>query len=255
MKKEDIAPTVDLMESVLWQYDRAPNLRGMMEMLQEVMDLDCTGFWRWFQKNVFDIRTANMFGVSLWAAAAGVDLPQKPDEVSEEVWAAALRRYVRASVCAKWSDGTAGEICRYVQTVFGDWNFIVQDGGLGDGDPMTVSYIPPYDKLIGETTDVEEQAKRVLVEYDALFIHPAAVKSNVQKFQLDGIIALAEPEVEGEQEKSGDSPLDKGIVYGDENAVRFGWSRNVFGMNEDNNNGQFAMNLSEGTAILNEQEH
>ncbi len=64
---QNIDFSVDLTKALLWQYNDAPNLRGLIEAKQDWYDINQKQFWEDYLTNVFDLRTANDFGLSVWA--------------------------------------------------------------------------------------------------------------------------------------------------------------------------------------------
>lgn len=63
----------DLLRSLLWQYDRAAAIRSLAEAKQAFYEAKAAGFWNDWYTDVFDLRTANSFGLSVWALI--LDLP------------------------------------------------------------------------------------------------------------------------------------------------------------------------------------
>ena len=59
--------SVDLLQALLWQYNEAPNLEGLLTRKQEWYDVNQSAFWDDWYRDVFDLRTANDFGLSVWA--------------------------------------------------------------------------------------------------------------------------------------------------------------------------------------------
>ena len=62
---------VDLLRAILWQYDNAANLRGILEQKKEWYDTNVSEFWNDWITNVFDLRTANEFGLAVWSIILG----------------------------------------------------------------------------------------------------------------------------------------------------------------------------------------
>lgn len=71
---QEIDYSVDLLKTILWQYDSAPNLRGMIERKNEWYLRAQSKFWKDWERDVFDLNTANDFGLSVWAIILGVPL-------------------------------------------------------------------------------------------------------------------------------------------------------------------------------------
>lgn len=59
--------SVDLLQALLWQYNEAPNLHALLQHKQEWYTVNQTEFWQDWFTDVFDLRTANDFGLAVWA--------------------------------------------------------------------------------------------------------------------------------------------------------------------------------------------
>lgn len=71
---QDFNFSVDLLRAVLWQYDTAPNLQSLLTAKQRWYLERHTTFWSDWVRDVFDLRTANDFGLSVWAVILGIPL-------------------------------------------------------------------------------------------------------------------------------------------------------------------------------------
>lgn len=75
--------SVNLMRSILWQYEGAPKAIALARNDQAFFDLAHEEFWSDWVRDVFDLTTANAFGLSVWARI--LDLPITiSDEASDE---------------------------------------------------------------------------------------------------------------------------------------------------------------------------
>lgn len=63
--------SVDVMQTILWQYDGATRLQTLLQEKQAWYDINQTQFWDDWYRDVFDLRTANYFGLSVWAIILG----------------------------------------------------------------------------------------------------------------------------------------------------------------------------------------
>lgn len=78
--------SVDLMQALLWQHNDAERLQKLIEQKQAWYDANQEAFWDSWVVDVFDLRTANDFGLSVWSIIlnqplvvdAGSDSPDKP---------------------------------------------------------------------------------------------------------------------------------------------------------------------------------
>lgn len=64
----------DLSLALLWQYDRAMRLRSLLGSKQDWYDTRHSGFWSDWIRDVFDLRTANDFGLTVWAQILNLPL-------------------------------------------------------------------------------------------------------------------------------------------------------------------------------------
>lgn len=67
-------PGADLESALLWQYEAATGLRSIVESEQAWFDANQTAFWSDWYRDVFDLRTANDFGLSVWAILLNLPL-------------------------------------------------------------------------------------------------------------------------------------------------------------------------------------
>jgi hypothetical protein len=69
---------IDLNKTVLWQYEGAPNLNQLRAFQQAWLDENHTAFWDNWAVDVFDVRTANDFGLLVWAKILNLQLYTDP---------------------------------------------------------------------------------------------------------------------------------------------------------------------------------
>lgn len=72
-KRIKLAP--DLLANVTWQYDSAPNLKGLVTKKQDWYATNWGNFWNNWQASVFDLKTANRFGCVVWSII--LDVPSE----------------------------------------------------------------------------------------------------------------------------------------------------------------------------------
>lgn len=66
--------SVDLLRAILWQYNDAARLQSLLNNKAEWYGENQTEFWANWYRDVFDLRTANDFGLSVWGRILGVPL-------------------------------------------------------------------------------------------------------------------------------------------------------------------------------------
>lgn len=78
--------SVDLKRAIIWQYEKSEKLKALVEAQNNAHHELVQGFWERWERDVFNIDTANAFGLSIWARILDVNLsvqfaPQ-PDKVA-----------------------------------------------------------------------------------------------------------------------------------------------------------------------------
>jgi hypothetical protein len=77
--------STDLLKALLWQYNDAQNLQGLIQSQQDWMTANHKGFWENWYRDVFNLQTANSFGLQVWSIILDVPIvviaraPQEPD--------------------------------------------------------------------------------------------------------------------------------------------------------------------------------
>ncbi|UNY40191.1 structural protein [Pseudomonas phage vB_PcuM_ KLEP17-4] len=66
--------SVDLLKALLWQHNSATALETLLRRKQEWYDENQRDFWQSWYTNVFNLDTANEFGLSVWSRILGVPL-------------------------------------------------------------------------------------------------------------------------------------------------------------------------------------
>jgi len=79
-KIQDFTFSANLLESLLWQYNEAETLQSILQQKQDWYDLNFSQFWDDWYNDVFNLQTANNFGLSVWAKILDVSfaLPPQP---------------------------------------------------------------------------------------------------------------------------------------------------------------------------------
>lgn len=87
--------SVDLMRALLWQYNDAARLQSLLQQKQDWYDENQQGFWENWSRDVFDLRTANDFGLSVWSII--LDQPLVADvgasSSTQHAWGFGSHRY------------------------------------------------------------------------------------------------------------------------------------------------------------------
>ena len=80
--------SVDLLRALLWQYNDAARLEALLRQKQEWYDANQTAFWEDWTRDVFDLRTANDFGLAVWAIILDIPLvvASQGDDPNKPIW-------------------------------------------------------------------------------------------------------------------------------------------------------------------------
>jgi hypothetical protein len=85
---QEVDASVDVMKSLLWHYNDAVRLQKIVQLKQLWYNSNQSSFWGDWIRDVFDLRTANDFGLSVWAIILDVPLSfsAPPSDVSKIGW-------------------------------------------------------------------------------------------------------------------------------------------------------------------------
>lgn len=162
-KIPDITASVDLLRSVIWQYDSATSLKTLIEQKNAWYLSAHSEFWSDWFIDVFDLRTANDFGLSIWAIILGInfyipDCPGTALTTDQKRLVCRLRYYQLITRC------TIPEINATMADLF------TTDNGTAYAlDPLDMSHI-----LYVFTAQPDSTLALILAKYD-LLPRPATV--------------------------------------------------------------------------------
>jgi len=94
MQIQDVDFSLELMRAILWQYEDAKNLQGIIAAKQQWYDENQEEFWlRWY-RDVFNLYTANDFGLTVWGLILEVSRDAFVGEAREDypAWGFAGRK-------------------------------------------------------------------------------------------------------------------------------------------------------------------
>lgn len=77
----------DLLEALLWQYNDATRLQSLLQSKAAWYAANHSSFWSDWLRDVFDLSTANDFGLCVWAIILGLPLAALPsDDPNKPIW-------------------------------------------------------------------------------------------------------------------------------------------------------------------------
>lgn len=88
MRIQEFDYSVNLLESILWQYDEATHLLSLINQKQSWYTANQTQFWTNWYNNVFNLLTANAFGIAVWSYILNVPLytTHEPEPDDKPLW-------------------------------------------------------------------------------------------------------------------------------------------------------------------------
>lgn len=88
MKIQQFDFTVNLLQIILWQYEQATKFIKLINAKQAWYEENQSQFWRDWYANVFNLVTANEFGISVWSHILNVPLYIffEPESPTKPLW-------------------------------------------------------------------------------------------------------------------------------------------------------------------------
>lgn len=189
----------DIDRTILWQYDNAAHLIGVIDIFKDFFEQAVKNFWDGFTKNVSlaDEDEVDDYGLAVWGKILNVSrtIPTSGDPI--ELSSGLYRKILAARFKLATENASLKAYSDYVHAIFGGKVKFVDNG--------TMSLTVEVNESAGELTD-EEQA---LVDNPQIWmIYPAGVESsehsNSPMFGLDGQqpVETGDPVVGGLDESS-----------------------------------------------------
>ncbi len=75
-----------IMAAALWQHSQAPNILALLQSKQDFFDANQSEFWSDFYTNIFNLETANDFGLSVWSIILGAPIKYNLAGAGEKGW-------------------------------------------------------------------------------------------------------------------------------------------------------------------------
>ena len=115
----NIDPSIDLKQCILWQYNNSPKLKALILSKEEWYKNNQAKFWQdWYDK-VFNLETANDFGLSVWGEILNFSRNVKTKDGSLHYLTTEQYRLILKGQLLKFNMGaTAPEINKWLSVVF-----------------------------------------------------------------------------------------------------------------------------------------
>lgn len=181
---------VNLLQAILWQYNDATRLQSLLENKQSWYDAQYSEFWTDWYRDVFNLETANDFGLTVWAIILNIPLTiTSGQQPSPDLWGfGPFRKNFNRGNFAPSTSGirlttaqkrlvlklryfqlitrdAIPEINTFLKYAFGDYGKVYALDGLDMTMDYVFTFAPP------------SQLRFVLQSFDVL-PRPAAVKVN-----------------------------------------------------------------------------
>ena len=147
MKEMNLQNTVNLLDCLLWQYNKATKLQSLVQSCQDEFEGNVKDFWDNFYTNIFNIDTANTFGLSVWGILLGVDRPSYTSggqtyQYSDDMY----RLLLKSRSLLFRMDGSVFQINKYIEYLFPNKPILVLDR-LDMSMDIVFYYTPTADEL------------------------------------------------------------------------------------------------------------
>lgn len=164
---------IDLQKTILWQYDKANKLRSLIDQKQQWYKTNVTDFIKDFFWNIFNIDTANEFGLSVWGKLLNLDRTVVFIGGQSHYLTVEQYRFLLKGQILKFNmkNVSVPEINRYLRAIFNE-----QDNSnafVRDNHDMTLIY------TITKDMGVNQEAIIQLLNYYDFLPRPAGVNINV----------------------------------------------------------------------------
>lgn len=114
-----LSNSVDNGEVVLWQYDHAPNLVGLIRGWQEIATASVERFWDYVRDAVFDIDRADTFGLNVVGRLLGLRRPTVViDGIATPISDGLFRNVLKGRFFMFGTSPTAANYNRYLALVY-----------------------------------------------------------------------------------------------------------------------------------------
>ena len=185
MTNPKIDNSIENTKVILWQYDNAPNLIGLIRKWNEFGKISVSDFWDYYRDKVVNIDEADEYGLNVWGNALNIPWPSvkipttsgQPDvhRIDIELY----RRLLKAKMFLMWKPSTVENLNTYLSFLFPG----SEEGKFGpgyvqmykprcrvlDNQDMSMSYTFP-------TEATGDEAYLYFQHYDLIFPFPVGIR-------------------------------------------------------------------------------
>ena len=161
----------NLIQNILWQYEKAENLKGLISRKENWYNTNLNDFWLKIVDDFLNIQTATDWGLNLWGKILNVSRIYNVNGVQTTLSTELYRRLILGKISLIRSNGTVPEINKYLNFIFSNHIPATTNAAVvKDNFDMSVYYVLNF-----EPTD-EELA---LIYSRTFFPTPAGVKDKI----------------------------------------------------------------------------
>lgn len=161
----------NLIQNILWQYEKAENLKGLISRKENWYNTNLNDFWLKIVDDFLNIQTATDWGLNLWGKILNVSRIYNVNGVQTTLSTELYRRLILGKISLIRSNGTVPEINKYLNFIFSNHITATANAAVvKDNFDMSVYYVLNF-----EPTD-EELA---LIYSRTFFPTPAGVKDKI----------------------------------------------------------------------------
>lgn len=140
----------NLTENIIWQYDNAENLKGLIKRKESYYSENLQQFWQIIVKEFLNIHTAEDWGLNLWGKILKLNRIYNVNGTDVTISKELFRRVVLGQLQLIHSNGTIPEINQYLNFIFKKDESSNFQSYAFDNNNMTIQYVLNF-----EPTDEE----------------------------------------------------------------------------------------------------
>lgn len=165
----------NLDRTIIWQYDNASGIIGVIEMLKDFFTQSTTEFFDDYAKkiNLADLDEVDDYGLSVWGKILGAQRPVLTfDDGEGESHTAPMssslyRKILAARIILLEKSATVPDYIEYVKSIFGDRISVV------DGENMSLTF------TLKDGEELTDEESAAITQFpDVVFAFPSGVRSS-----------------------------------------------------------------------------
>lgn len=137
---------INLIQNILWQYEQAENLKGLITQKDKWYKTNVNTFWQEIITNFLNIQNANDWGLNLWGKILDVTRIYNVNGTLTTISPELYRRLILGKLQLIRSNGTVPEINKYLNFIFSPYVTETSPATtVRDNLDMTITYVFHFD--------------------------------------------------------------------------------------------------------------